>query len=110
MKMEYGSFTTPFELVHKEKPDLMVLFKLFSLAAVCRECVGDDHLGKFDSQSVPMIAIGHCPNSNGLQFYNPVNNTFVILLYPPLIINYNSMRQVVQGLDFAISQVLSFSI
>jgi hypothetical protein len=77
MKMEYGSFTTPFELVHKEKPDLMVLFKLFSLAAVCRECVGDDHLGKFDSQSVPMIAIGHCPNSNGLQFYNPVNNTFV---------------------------------
>jgi hypothetical protein len=24
-----------------------------------------------------MIAIGQCPNSNGLQFYNPVNHTFV---------------------------------
>jgi hypothetical protein len=24
-----------------------------------------------------MISIGHCPNSNGLQFYNPKNGTFV---------------------------------
>jgi len=24
-----------------------------------------------------MIAVGRCPNSNGLQFYNPVNGTFV---------------------------------
>jgi hypothetical protein len=24
-----------------------------------------------------MIAIGCCPNSNGHQFYNPVNGTFV---------------------------------
>jgi hypothetical protein len=45
--------------------------------------VGDAHIGKFDSQSVPMIAIGHFSYPNGLQFYNPVNNTF----YPSLIIN-----------------------
>jgi hypothetical protein len=34
-------------------------------------------LGKFEAQSIPMIAVGKCPNSNGLQFYNPANGTFV---------------------------------
>jgi hypothetical protein len=34
-------------------------------------------LNKFDAQSIFMIAVGRCPNSNGLQFYNPVNGTFV---------------------------------
>jgi hypothetical protein len=76
-KLEDGSYTTPFELVHQTKPDLRGLFKLFSLAAVCREHIGDDHLNKFEPQSLPMIAIGRCPNSNGLQFYNPINGTFV---------------------------------
>jgi hypothetical protein len=76
-QLEDGTYTTPFELAHNEKPDLRVLFKLFSLAAVRREHIGDDKLTKFESQSLPMIAVGCCPNSNGLQFYNPINNTFV---------------------------------
>jgi hypothetical protein len=76
-QLEDGTYTTPFELAHKEKPDLRVLFKLFSLAAVRRERIGDDKLTKFESQSLPMIAVGRCPHSNGLQFYNPVNGTFV---------------------------------
>jgi len=33
-KLENGTYTTPFELVHQRKPDLRVLFKLFGLAAV----------------------------------------------------------------------------
>jgi len=45
--------------------------------AVRRERHGDDTLEKFDSQSIPMIAIGRCPTSNGLLFYNPANSTFV---------------------------------
>jgi len=76
-RIEDGTITTPFELAHKEKPDLRVLFKPFSLAAVHRERVGDTSITKFDSQSVPMICVGQCPNSNGLQFYNPTNCTFV---------------------------------
>ena len=76
-QLEDGSFTTPFELVHKTKPDLRVLFKMFSLAAVQREHIGDDKLSKFESQSLPMIAIGRCQNTNGIQFYNPVTGTFV---------------------------------
>jgi hypothetical protein len=59
------------------EPDLRVFFKLFSLAAVHRERLGDDKLSKFDSQSVPMIAIGRCSNSNGLLFYNPTSGTIV---------------------------------
>jgi len=76
-KLEDGSFSTPFELAHHTKPDLCILFRLFALAAVRRERIGDSTLNKFDSQSIPMIAIGCCPVSNGMQFYNPVNGTFI---------------------------------
>ena len=65
------------ELAHATKLDLRVLFKMFGLAAVQRERVGDSKLGEFDSQSVLMIAVGRCSTSNGLLFYNPVNSTFV---------------------------------
>jgi hypothetical protein len=76
-RLEDGSYSTPFEIAHKTKPDLRVLFKLFGLAAVHRERIGASTLNKFEAQSVPMIAIGCCPNSNGIQFYNPSNSTFV---------------------------------
>jgi len=36
-KLEDGTFTTPFQLVHKVKPYLRVLFPMFGLAAVRRE-------------------------------------------------------------------------
>ena len=76
-KLEDGIITTPFELAHQSKPDLRVLFKLFSLAAVRCERVGDNSLSKFDSQSIPMIAVGRCPNSDGLQFFNPTTGAIV---------------------------------
>ncbi|MFN9982834.1 MAG: hypothetical protein ACK53Y_23090, partial [bacterium] len=76
-KLDSGKFITPFELVHHQKPDLRVLFPMFGLAAVRRERVGDSKLSKFDAQSIPMIAVGWCQQSNGLQFYNPSNGTFV---------------------------------
>jgi hypothetical protein len=34
IKLECGSWTAPLELAHKIKPNLCVLFKLFSMAAV----------------------------------------------------------------------------
>jgi len=76
-KLDNGTFITPFELVHRCKPDLRVLFPMFGLAAVRRERTGDNRLNKFESQSIPMIAVGRCQQSNGLQFYNPVNGSFV---------------------------------
>jgi hypothetical protein len=77
MKLECGAWITPLELAHKVKPDLWVLFKLFSVAAVRHECCRDLQLRKFESQSTPMIAVGRCPNSNAIQFYNPANGTLV---------------------------------
>jgi hypothetical protein len=77
IQLEVGTWSTPSELAHATKPDLRVLFKMFGLAAVRRKCVRESKLGKFDSQSVPMIAIGRCSTSNGLLFYNPINSTFV---------------------------------
>jgi hypothetical protein len=75
-RLEDGSWSTPLELAHQTKPDLRVLFKMFGLAAVHRERNGNLQ-GKFDSQSGPMIAVGRCPNSNGIQFYNPENGSLV---------------------------------
>ncbi len=77
IRLEDGTYSTPFELAHKCKPDLRVLFKLFSLAAVRCEHVGDSKLNKFEPQSIPIIAVGHCPSSNGLQFYNPATGTLI---------------------------------
>jgi len=77
LKLGDGQWITPLELAYKVKPDLRLLFKVFGVAAVCRERIGDTHLGKFDAQSIPMIAVVRCPNSNGLQFYNPANGMFV---------------------------------
>jgi len=92
--LEDGSYTTPFELAHNSKPDLCNLFKLFALAAVRHEHVNSENLGKFDSQSLPMIAVGKCPNSNGLLFYNPVNQTFVSS------IDYQFQNHVTSGTRF----------
>ena len=77
IKLGDGIWSTPLELAHGIKLDLRVLFKVFGLAAIRCKHLGDNHVGKFDAQSIPMIAVGCCPNSNGLLFYNPSNGTFV---------------------------------
>jgi hypothetical protein len=76
-KLPCGTWSTPLELAHNIKPDLRLLFKPFSVAAVRRERQEDKHLKKFEPQSTSMILLGRCPNSSGLQFYNPRNGTFV---------------------------------
>jgi len=96
VQLEDGQWTTPLQLAYNTKPDLRNLFKLFSLAAVRRERVADSRLGKFDSQSVPMIVIGKCPNSQGLQFYNPVNGTFISS------IDYKLQHHVTSGAFFGL--------
>jgi hypothetical protein len=78
VKFDDGPWSTPFELAHHVKPDLRVLFKMFGLAAVRRERTSSNlSLNKFESQSVPMIAVGRCPNSMGLQFFDPVSGSLV---------------------------------
>jgi len=95
-KLDGGSWTTPLELAHGVKPDLRVLFKLFGVAAVRREHQGDTTLGKVQPQSIPMIAVGRCPNSNGIQFFNPSNGTFVSS------IDYKFQHNVTSGAFFGL--------
>ena len=94
LRLEDGSFTTPFELAYAKKPDLRVLFKMFGLAAVLRERVGNSSLNKFEAQSTPMITVGRCPQSNGLQFYNPSNGTFISS------IDYKFQNNITSGTKF----------
>jgi hypothetical protein len=51
-------------------------------------------LEKSETQSIPMIAIGRCPTSNGIQFYNPASSTFVSS------IDYRFQPHVTSGLRF----------
>jgi len=51
-------------------------------------------LNKFESQSIPMTAIGRCPNSDGLQFYNPANGTLVSSF------DYKLQQHVTRGAKF----------
>ena len=94
IQLEDNSWTTPLTLAHDVKPDLRVLFKMFGLAAVRCEHSGDSRLNKFESQSLPMIAVGRCPNSNGIQFYNPCDGTFT------LSIDYRFQHNVTSGTHF----------
>jgi hypothetical protein len=87
MQLPDGQWTTPLEMAYCVKPDLRVFFKLFSVAAVQRECQGNMHLGKFVAQSTPMIV---SPNSTGLQFYSPSNGTFVSSIDYKLQLNVSS--------------------
>ena len=41
-----------------------------------------------------MIAVGHCPHSNGIQFYNPANGTFVYS------IDYKFQAHITSGAKF----------
>jgi hypothetical protein len=93
-KLEDNSITTPFELAHLSKPDLRTLFRPFCLAAIRRERIGDEVLSKFDSQSIPMITLGRCPNSDGLQFLNPENGSIVTS------IDYTFQSNVTSGAHF----------
>jgi hypothetical protein len=95
-KLEDGSWSTPLEMAHHVKPDLQVLFKMFGVAAVRQELQGDHTLGKFESQSTPMIAAGRCQNSNAIQFHNPSNGTFI------LSVDYKFQNNVTSGAFFGL--------
>jgi len=95
-KLPSALWTTPLELAHRVKPNLCVLFKLFGVAAVHCERQGDNTLGKFESQSILMIAVGRCPNSNGIKFNNPSNGTFASL------VDYKFQPNVTSGAFFGL--------
>ena len=71
----HGKITTPFEAVHDEKVDLRQLFPIFSTAYIKQESQHGSHKNKWSSQSLKVICVGSCPNSDELLFYHPKTKT-----------------------------------
>jgi hypothetical protein len=66
-----GISTTPHELVYGIKPDLRVLFRLFSTGYFRHYQDGTHHhSGISDSRSMQGIALGRCRKSDGMIFYS----------------------------------------
>jgi hypothetical protein len=67
-----GISTTPHELVYGVKPDLWVLFRMFSTGVFRHTSDGLHHRsGIAKSKSIQGIALGHCRKSDGMLFYCP---------------------------------------
>ncbi len=67
-----GISTTPHELVYGVKPDLRVLFRMFSTGFFCHTSDGSHHhSGIAESKSMQGIALGRCRKSDGMLFYCP---------------------------------------
>jgi deoxyuridine 5'-triphosphate nucleotidohydrolase len=66
-----GQPTTPFELVHHQKPDLRALIPLFSTAYIDHPRTGTTNTATFSSQSLRVILIGRSSTCTSLEFYHP---------------------------------------
>ena len=67
-----GLKTSPLELVHKAKPDLRVLFRLFTVGFFHHKVDSNRVHTTFESQTLTGIAIGQASDSNTMEFYSPV--------------------------------------
>ena len=63
--------TTPFEAVHQQKVDYRQLFPMFATSYIKQETDSGKHKNKWKSQSLKVICVGSCPDSDGLLFYHP---------------------------------------
>ncbi len=69
-----GISTTPHELAYGVKPDLRVLFRMFSTGFFRHQRDGSQHCsGISDSKTMQGITLGSCWKSDGMLFYCPHN-------------------------------------
>ena len=69
--------TTPFEQVHQKKVDYRQLFPMFSTSYIKQTTSKGRHKNKWKSQSLKVICIGSCPDSDGLLFYHPDTKSII---------------------------------
>ena len=72
-----STWTSPFELLHNNKPDFRNLHPLFSVAYVKRFKDGSVHRKKGLSQSIKAILVGNDPKSDGKLFYVPHTKSII---------------------------------
>ena len=73
----HGDITTPFEAVYKQKVDFRQLFPMFSTSYIKQETIQGKHKNKWSSQSLKVICVGTCPDSDGLLFYHPNSKSII---------------------------------
>ena len=74
----HNHFTTPFEMAHQTKPDLRILFRLFTIGFFRHVTDSDRSRTQFEAQTITGIAVGRSPDSNAMEFYNPTTNSFYV--------------------------------
>ena len=72
-----NKITTPFEAVHHKKVDYRQLFPLFATSYIKQETSLGKHKNKWTSQSLKVICVGSCPDSDGLLFYHPHSKSVI---------------------------------
>ncbi|KAL7525881.1 hypothetical protein ACHAXR_001202, partial [Thalassiosira sp. AJA248-18] len=68
--------TTPFELVHNQKPQSETWFELFSVGYFGHDKDADGQRSKTQDQSLDGIAVGRDDRSNTIVFYNPLTRSY----------------------------------
>ena len=77
-KHENGIVSTPFEYVHKQKVDYRQLFPMFKKAYVKTETAQDgSHKDSYTTQTIKVICVGTCPDSDSLLFYHPTTKRVI---------------------------------
>ena len=66
-----NKYTTPFYLVHHQKPDLRNLLPLFSVGYLTRYCDGSTKRQNMHSHTLQAILVGRDEKSNTYKFFHP---------------------------------------
>ena len=68
--------TTPFELVHKFKPDSKTWFELFSIGYFNHDTDKSESRSKLQAHTLDGIAVGRDDRSNSIIFYNTITSSY----------------------------------
>ena len=77
-KHEEGKISTPYENVHNTKVDYRQLFPIFKKAYIKTETAQDGgHKNSYTTQTIKVICVGTCPDSDSLLFYHPTTKRVI---------------------------------
>ena len=99
-----NKYTTPYELVYNNKPDLRFLIPQFSIAYISRYRDGNIERKNTHSQSIRAILVGRDPVSAAYLFYHPGTQKLLLPLTLPLMILF------LQDLHFIFNMMAVFTL
>ena len=73
------TLTTPFELVHKSKPNSNTWFELFSIIYINHDKDNAKSRSKLQAHTLYDISVGKDYRSNSIIFYNPITYSYYLL-------------------------------